>query len=322
MTDAMGRQALWEDRQRSDVLEAMSDEERFLRDICPYCGSERHRTQLQARDQLFDRGTRRFRLLQCEECGGRFTCGSDFVDLADFYAISYPREYHEGAAGGQGDDPGSNPGVREVLLEHLPSPLGVRVLDVGAGNGGFLAYLRAAGFEVEGLEPSLSGSAYCRDVHGIPCFTGTVEQFRPTKALHAATLVGVIEHLINPLRTLRALHSLLANDATLVFDYPNIVSFEARIAGGHWWALDLPRHTLHFTPDLAVAVARASGFRVERRIRLAKSWFHMGFLRPPTWDGIPRRSPAAVPIYAAALALRGLRLCPHEILVCRRVERP
>lgn len=302
----------------AELLAGMPDEERFLGDVCPYCAARRPEPVLSAPDQLFDRGSRRFHLLRCGACGGRYTKGSDFAGLEEYNEISYGSGYHSGPVGGRQGDRGSNPLLREFVLESLAGKPGGRVLDVGAGNGGFLNYLRGAGLEVMGVEPGREASAYCRSTYSIPCFNGTVEQFEDDRGFDAVTLTGVVEHLLNPIRTLSRVRKLLAPGGVVIFDFPLIDSLEARLAGPRWWALDLPRHTLHLTMPVARRLVSDSGLRVARSIPIRKTWFHAGFLNPPTWHGVPRKSVRGAAILGAALLFRALRLSPHHVFVCER----
>jgi SAM-dependent methyltransferase len=76
----------------------------------------------------------------------------------------------------------------------------------------------------------------------------------------------VVEHLHDPLATLREMRRLLADDGWLVFSVPNYGCWESRVFGRYWLALDVPRHLQHFRPATVRQLLRASGFRVERII--------------------------------------------------------
>lgn len=296
----------------------MTEAERFLSDICPYCGSPRNRVARLGRDQLFDRGPRRFAAIACSSCGGWFTRGSDFSSLDEFFAVSYPAAYYAEASGGMSGDLGSNPVVGDHLRESVDDPHGMRVLDIGSGNGGFMVHLRALGFTPEGVEISETAAHYCRENYQIPVTTGRVEDLRPDHPFAAATMVGVLEHMLNPLRTLEAVRAILAPGGLLVLDLPDIASLEAKIARDRWWALDLPRHTIHCTRKTASHLLRDAGFEVLRSSSIVKTWFHMGYLKPPVYDGIPRGGLRELAIKAVASLFLLARQSPHFILVCRR----
>jgi methyltransferase family protein len=59
----------------------------------------------------------------------------------------------------------------------------------------------------------------------------------------------VLEHLENPAETLVQVHKLLKPGGVLVIEVPNLSSFQSRLAGKHWFHLDIERHLYHFTPQ-------------------------------------------------------------------------
>lgn len=299
-------------------LAALNDGARFLTDTCPFCGCSEHSVVCSGPDHLFDQG-RDFHVLACRRCHGRYTQGSDFATVSEYYETSYPPDYYRVASGGRQGDAGSNPRMREVVLAHLPRPTeDCSLLDVGSGNGGFLNHVRDSGLTVKGVEISPLASSYCREHYGIDVFNGALEDLPDGNAFDAITFVGVMEHLLNPLRTLRAAAKHLRTDGILVFDFPNVSSLEARVAGTRWWALDLPRHAIHFTTDSAAALAAAAGFEVVQSIEIPKTWFHPGFLSPPVRDGVPRHSLRGLGVLGIAAAFRLARLKPHVIFACCR----
>jgi hypothetical protein len=47
-----------------------------------------------------------------------------------------------------------------------------------------------------------------------------------------------------------------------VVGVPNVASLQARVAGGRWYHLDVPRHRIHFTPRGLRELLRLRGFAV------------------------------------------------------------
>lgn len=300
-----------------EKLKTMGDEERFLKNICPFCGSNLYRVVLQSPDHLFaQRGV--FQALECRDCLGWFTDGSRFKNIDEFYLKSYPHEYYEIASGGRKGDAGSNPMIREVLLKNIwEKPTEVIICDVGCGNGGFLNYLREKGFQVFGVEKSKIACEYSEKEYGIKVFNGTIEDLPISQSFDAIVMVGTIEHLLNPIRTISVLRKHLKPKGLFIFDFPDINSLEFKLAGSRWWALDLPRHTIHFTRKSAQRVIEAGGFQLIQSISIPKTWFHPGFLTPPVRDGFKRWSIQGILIQCVSVILLIIRAKPHHIYICR-----
>jgi len=297
----------------------LSDESRFLASLCPYCGDQNHSVVRRGPDILFEQGVE-FQALACRRCGGWFTDGSQFASLSDYYERSYPAAYYQTASGGRSGDPGSNPSIRTTLLEHLDAPSGKRVLDVGCGNGGFPNYLRQAGLDAEGVEISPTASEYARTVYGLRVTTGILEDLPTSVRYDAITMVGTIEHLLNPQRTLAAVAQRLATGGLFVFDFPVANCLESTLAGARWWGLDMPRHTIHLTYDTATRLVGDAGMAVTARVAITRTFFHYGYLSPPSRNGFARWSIGGVAVQAVAGFLLATGRSALGAMVCRKAQ--
>jgi SAM-dependent methyltransferase len=118
---------------------------------------------------------------------------------------------------------------------------GDRVLEVGAGDGRFVAAMRARGLDAWGIEP-------VSDAVG-----GAVERVPVEDAdLAPASLDGVVvwhvlEHLDEPAAAVAKLAVALREGGWMVVACPNLDSVQARIGGDRWFHQDVPRHRTHFT---------------------------------------------------------------------------
>ena len=150
-----------------------------------------------------------------------------------------------------------------LLLPAMPPP--ARLLDAGAGRGRFVAAACRAGYAATGLEPSARGVAAARGVYAVELERTGIEAAEIAPAsLDAISLWHVLEHVEDPGAALRALRGWLAPGGVLLVGVPNLASWQARLGGGGWYHLDLPRHRTHFTPAGLEALLGASGFEVER----------------------------------------------------------
>jgi SAM-dependent methyltransferase len=161
-----------------------------------------------------------------------------------------------------------------------------RLLDVGCGHGLLLDEARARGYEVSGVEPSASASAYARDVLGLDVRTGSLEELVGGE-FDVITLVDVLEHLADPLAAIEECRSRLAGDGLLCVVTPDPSSLTARLAGRRWWGL-IPGHSYLVPYRVLLELITAAGFTIaeERHFvrRFTLSYWIAGLTeRTPAW---------------------------------------
>jgi SAM-dependent methyltransferase len=148
-------------------------------------------------------------------------------------------------------------------VRNLEAPRGRprRLLDVGCGEGGFLAEMRKAGWAVEGLEPDPEAAAVA-SAAGIPVEIAPIEaaSFDPG-SFDAITMNHVIEHFHEPMEALRRCHRLLQPGGTLWIATPNLESRGHAIFGPDWVGLDPPRHLVLFTRSSLARAVEDAGFK-------------------------------------------------------------
>jgi SAM-dependent methyltransferase len=154
-------------------------------------------------------------------------------------------------------------------------------LDIGCGSGNFLRAMRKAGFEVYGIEPSETGSAYAREVHGVETFRGTVEEYLDAQGRYrfdVVSILNVIEHVKDPRKVLQGLRLLMREGAVLAVVVPD-ARLHATIgelrrhlgASDPFWmcterhplvGFDPPLHLCSFVPRTIRGLIESCGFRV------------------------------------------------------------
>lgn len=151
-----------------------------------------------------------------------------------------------------------------------------RVLDIGRGNGGLLDSLRRKGWQVYGIDADARAVANARSLlqtDTILC--GRIEQTDlPWKSFDLVVLWHTLEHVHDPLETLRRVHSLLAPSGLLALAVPNIDSPEARLFGQRWRGLEVPRHLFHFSAHTLRSMLARAGFEV---VRMRPQWCPTSF---------------------------------------------
>ncbi len=129
------------------------------------------------------------------------------------------------------------------------------VLDVGCGEGAFLEKARRRGWMVTGTEIDV-GRLSLADIRIASSLADLHERYDCITCWH------VLEHLPDPLASLRVMRSRLTPDGALILSVPDAGGLQARIFGRYWFHRDVPRHLFHFDlPALRVTLENA-GFRV------------------------------------------------------------
>jgi len=178
------------------------------------------------------------------------------------------------------------PLARRVLekrrnLGYLPYVGEGKLLDFGCGSGRYVAKMKAAGWDAEGMDMSEQAVAAGREA-GLTIRQGTLpgadfdeEQF------DTVTMWQAIEHVPSPSETLAAINRILKPGGLLLVVCPQLDSWAADKFGACWYAFDLPRHLTHFTRAALRAQIEKAGFKVEKMLStvrpsvVRKSWNYL-----------------------------------------------
>lgn len=152
-------------------------------------------------------------------------------------------------------------GVIDAELRHIPrgSP-GMRLLDVGCGNGEFLVRARAKGWDVVGVDPDPKAVevACSRD---LDVRQGGVETLDPGRErFDGITLSHVIEHVHDPLTVLRMCHTLLKPGGWIWLETPNLDALGRQRYQANWRGIEPPRHLVLFTRISLAQTLQLTGF--------------------------------------------------------------
>ena len=153
-------------------------------------------------------------------------------------------------------------------ISNLKSQLPLRALELGCSYGSFLDQLRERKWKCLGIEPAAEVARIAAE-RGFDIRVGSLESVvaadPPTFApgsFDAIFAWMVIEHLHDPVTTLRFASELLKPGGTLSFSVPNFGCWERRAFGRFWYALQLPTHLQHFTQSSLPRLLATSGFEL------------------------------------------------------------
>lgn len=225
---------------------------------CDFCGTDAYVVPvLEARDYEYGiPGT--WALHRCRRCGFYYQVPRPAPEaIPAFYPPSYAV---------YGDDPVLGwvfRGLFWLEARRVRDLIGGpgRVLDVGCGGGGFLSALERLGpFEVYGLELDAGAAAYAQSQGLRVQQRDLLEADLEPGSFDLVRMGHVIEHVTDPLATLRRALEVLRPGGVLYGETPNVDCWDFRLFGRYWGALHFPRHITLFSERTLRRALEATGF--------------------------------------------------------------
>jgi SAM-dependent methyltransferase len=220
------------------------------------------------------------RVTVCRHCG--HAQSPDLPQIQDFYdsqyKISLQTEAHDQLYEMGDHGPVYRTQYQAELVSKLAIPAGARVLDFGAAKGATLRRLLE-------VRPDLKPSIFDVSTDYREAWQGWVPECEQvTHALpeswrnrfHLITAHFVLEHVVDPVGTLRTLKSLLAAEGRLFFTVPHCLENT-----GDLLVVD---HINHFTESSLKTAIKAAGMRLET---LSKDQFRGAFVVTTTLTNSP-----------------------------------
>jgi 2-polyprenyl-3-methyl-5-hydroxy-6-metoxy-1,4-benzoquinol methylase len=161
---------------------------------------------------------------------------------------------------------------RDQLLALVPEARSV--LDIGCGNGDFLAGLAGQGRRLVGVDPDPNARKVAK-AKGLEVLTGTAEALPEAlsgQRFDLITMTHVLEHCRDPLVALRNARDLLTPSGAFFCEVPNCGSVYFQTYAAISEMLDVPRHLHFFTRTALSKLCSASGLTV-------LGWNHHGYTR-------------------------------------------
>lgn len=140
-----------------------------------------------------------------------------------------------------------------------------RILDVGAGDGKFLFFMRKFGFEPFGTTASQISQEAGRKLFQIDLeYSLSIPEKFYGLNFCAMTYWHVFEHLEYPEEHVAAWDKLLGPSSTIMVEVPNIESIGARLSFDAWLGSDIKHHINHMTKAQIERLLSRFNFKIVR----------------------------------------------------------
>lgn len=134
------------------------------------------------------------------------------------------------------------------------------LLEIGCNAGAFISVARDMGWNVKGVDISVTASSYAREKMGLDVYTGTVENAAyPAEYFDVIYTNAVLEHLRYPLSVLQECRRILRPDGVFYASTVNWDSYTRQMLGSGWKLIDPITHIHLFTPDNIITLCKYAG---------------------------------------------------------------
>ena len=166
-----------------------------------------------------------------------------------------------------------NPKRKNYFLRLLFSPIkflvrgteitkNKRLLDIGCGSGQFLYEMKRLDLKVSGIEPG-EFDEKAAEKEGLNIKKMSLEKAKfKLNSFDLITMNHVLEHMSNPLESLREVKRILKKEGRFIVSVPNYNSLAYKIFGKDWYQLDVPRHLFNYSDKILRKILEDEKFKI------------------------------------------------------------
>ena len=238
----------------------MSSRELPVTVSCGICGSD-------AFTVLYPAGVAQLnQIVRCDRCGLMY---ANPRKEADHVALEAERDEWEFAERNRQRYEKEQLQVRDYvaarsLLGRLHPDRG-KLIEVGSSCGFQLDALRSEGWDVLGIEPDRNAARHATQQLGIPSITSLLEDAHlPAESVDAVLMLHVIEHVPDPVVTLREIFRVLKQGGHLLLETPRYDTLMFKVLGRRERSLSCDGHIFFFTTESLRRAATLAGFELDK----------------------------------------------------------
>jgi len=249
---------------------------------CPICHGH-GKPSFRSRDLLYNK-THVYEYMQCSRCGLIYQHPMpNRVEISSFYLDDYAAYEPLGRLKRRGQS-------RLAVLRHrygyshldvswlsrllapilsvfrhrdaIPFVPSGKALDIGCGNGKFMRAMNALGWKFEGVEFNGTAVKICRR-EGLKVFHGDLHEAAfEDNAFDLVSARHVIEHMRAPGDFVAEIVRILKKGGRLAIRTPNSQALGRQWFGKYWYANEVPRHLVLFSPGNLRMLCERCGLRL------------------------------------------------------------
>lgn len=236
---------------------------------CNLCGADDYVVRFEAGE------AQPARIVECKRCGLMYA-NPRAQDVDHLLVESYDPDKVE--ADNQGGERYTKEALqvrdyadtKRLLAAHFPNR--GKLLEVGSGFGYLLDYFRKDGWDVLGVEPNEGLNRHARKALGLEVLPVILPDARfPEDTFDVALMMHVIEHVPDPVDTLREIHRVLKPGGMLVMETPRYDTLMFKLLGRRERSLSCFGHIYFYTSKTLRETCEKAGFRVERADKVGRS---------------------------------------------------
>lgn len=175
--------------------------------------------------------------------------------------------------------------LKDFLIDNIDEPSLAnppRLLDVGCGKGIFLHHLKDSNFILEGLEPGKMGARFARERFGFKINECMLSDHNlPEESFDVVTALAMIEHVNDPLKTLKTLWKLLKPGGYVLLTTPNFKQMALTRGVENYFKFV---HTFYYTDVTLSSLMKQAGFKI------VKIWYKDPILKDSPVFGTVRQA--------------------------------
>jgi 2-polyprenyl-3-methyl-5-hydroxy-6-metoxy-1,4-benzoquinol methylase len=238
----------------------MSSKELPITVSCGICGSD-------AFVVLYGPGVAQLnQIVRCEQCGLMY---ANPRKQADHVELEAQREEWDFAERNPQRFEKEQLQVRDYVLTRSVlgrlHPNRGKLVEVGSSCGFQLDAFRKEGWDVLGVEPDRNAAHYATQKLGIPIVNSILEDAQlPPESADAVMMLHVIEHVPDPVGTLREIFRVLKVGGHLVVETPRYDTLMYKVLGRRERSLSCDGHIFFFTTETLRRASTLAGFELER----------------------------------------------------------
>ncbi len=160
-----------------------------------------------------------------------------------------------------------------ILEKYLDRKTPGALLDIGCSTGFFLRVAQDKGWRCKGVELSKDTARIASEKYGLEVYQGEIgDQPFNEEEFDVITMWDVIEHLEDPLETLRHIQRILKKDGIIIFRTPNadglfpVLSLSVASFAGQWPHATPPGHLFQFSKRSIGRLLKEGGFEIVKTV--------------------------------------------------------